>query len=260
MPSHAELVDRYQVLRAKARQLSNALAAAVPKDVFGEAADRLGILKGKEILLETEDEIVVVVDLAVFDIRRNGETVAQRFLRERPPAEGTDERLILEAMQSARYSIFQVQRAQAGVGVLFRDMLRDQEDFVWDVGFSHTARRGALMAGRIHSPGEITMTTGAVLPIYTERVSHLLAKVKPYIDPATGLVDFSDPLKASEIAISIIADCVQAGASASIRYGESTEAARIARGKAPRLTSTKIGRNDPCPCGSGKKYKKCCGG
>ncbi|MCI5052628.1 MAG: SEC-C domain-containing protein [Simkaniaceae bacterium] len=22
---------------------------------------------------------------------------------------------------------------------------------------------------------------------------------------------------------------------------------------------TKPGRNDPCPCGSGKKYKKCCG-
>ena len=21
----------------------------------------------------------------------------------------------------------------------------------------------------------------------------------------------------------------------------------------------KIGRNDPCPCGSGKKYKRCCG-
>ena len=25
------------------------------------------------------------------------------------------------------------------------------------------------------------------------------------------------------------------------------------------VTSVKIGRNDPCPCGSGKKYKKCCG-
>jgi len=24
--------------------------------------------------------------------------------------------------------------------------------------------------------------------------------------------------------------------------------------------SPKVGRNDPCPCGSGKKYKKCCGG
>lgn len=24
-------------------------------------------------------------------------------------------------------------------------------------------------------------------------------------------------------------------------------------------TEKKVGRNDPCPCGSGKKYKKCCG-
>lgn len=28
--------------------------------------------------------------------------------------------------------------------------------------------------------------------------------------------------------------------------------------KTARVTSTKVGRNDPCPCGSGKKYKKCC--
>ena len=27
----------------------------------------------------------------------------------------------------------------------------------------------------------------------------------------------------------------------------------------PFVRETKIGRNDPCPCGSGKKYKKCCG-
>jgi preprotein translocase subunit SecA len=29
--------------------------------------------------------------------------------------------------------------------------------------------------------------------------------------------------------------------------------------KSPRKTATKIGRNEPCPCGSGKKYKKCHG-
>ncbi len=27
----------------------------------------------------------------------------------------------------------------------------------------------------------------------------------------------------------------------------------------PRKSDKKVGRNDPCPCGSGKKYKKCCG-
>ncbi|MCB0365479.1 MAG: YchJ family protein [Bdellovibrionaceae bacterium] len=34
-------------------------------------------------------------------------------------------------------------------------------------------------------------------------------------------------------------------------------------GKNPSLKTVergeKVGRNDPCPCGSGKKYKKCCG-
>jgi uncharacterized protein len=28
----------------------------------------------------------------------------------------------------------------------------------------------------------------------------------------------------------------------------------------PRHSTPKVGRNDQCPCGSGKKYKKCCGG
>jgi preprotein translocase subunit SecA len=41
-------------------------------------------------------------------------------------------------------------------------------------------------------------------------------------------------------------------------------AARAAGGSAesstaPRRTGDKVGRNDPCPCGSGKKYKKCHG-
>ncbi|HBQ64165.1 MAG TPA: hypothetical protein DD727_04430 [Clostridiales bacterium] len=26
----------------------------------------------------------------------------------------------------------------------------------------------------------------------------------------------------------------------------------------PYVAEPKTGRNDPCPCGSGKKYKKCC--
>ena len=26
-----------------------------------------------------------------------------------------------------------------------------------------------------------------------------------------------------------------------------------------RIADKKVGRNEPCPCGSGKKFKKCCG-
>jgi hypothetical protein len=28
---------------------------------------------------------------------------------------------------------------------------------------------------------------------------------------------------------------------------------------APRRVATKVGRNAPCPCGSGRKFKVCCG-
>ena len=32
-----------------------------------------------------------------------------------------------------------------------------------------------------------------------------------------------------------------------------------AKVKQIKLAKPKVGRNEPCPCGSGKKYKKCCG-
>jgi preprotein translocase subunit SecA len=42
------------------------------------------------------------------------------------------------------------------------------------------------------------------------------------------------------------------------RLGAAEPAAEVDRSPIQR-TEDKIGRNAPCPCGSGKKYKKCCG-
>jgi len=33
---------------------------------------------------------------------------------------------------------------------------------------------------------------------------------------------------------------------------------RLLNPSSPIRIETKVNRNDPCPCGSGKKYKKCC--
>jgi preprotein translocase subunit SecA len=53
---------------------------------------------------------------------------------------------------------------------------------------------------------------------------------------------------------------------ASRRVAPSPRRVSLSRGDIKRAGETtqkrqgsKIGRNDPCPCGSGKKYKKCCG-
>lgn len=40
---------------------------------------------------------------------------------------------------------------------------------------------------------------------------------------------------------------------------EATSGSDGSLANAPRTVKKKPGRNDPCPCGSGKKYKKCCG-
>ncbi len=53
-----------------------------------------------------------------------------------------------------------------------------------------------------------------------------------------------------------LAGAAAAGSSGAV-VDEVIEAVKSAPAPAP--AGPKVGRNDPCPCGSGKKYKKCCG-
>jgi uncharacterized protein len=43
-------------------------------------------------------------------------------------------------------------------------------------------------------------------------------------------------------------------------FRERRQAGASARTSKHRRTAPKVGRNEMCPCGSGKKYKRCCGG
>jgi preprotein translocase subunit SecA len=58
-------------------------------------------------------------------------------------------------------------------------------------------------------------------------------------------------------------EAVQEAAPRAMRYfehrGEQAEANGDGRPTPVRREGRKIGRNEPCPCGSGKKYKRCCG-
>jgi len=49
------------------------------------------------------------------------------------------------------------------------------------------------------------------------------------------------------------------GASSGIDVSPMAEASKRGKRKPFKRDEPKVGRNDPCPCGSGKKYKKCCG-
>jgi tetratricopeptide (TPR) repeat protein len=62
--------------------------------------------------------------------------------------------------------------------------------------------------------------------------------------------------------VNLLADQPGREAEAKAVHAETRKAARRRRGASGepvRRAGPKIGRNDPCPCGSGKKYKRCCG-
>lgn len=277
MTSHAEWVPRYQRLRAVGRTVANTLVQRVPRDVIDEGGQRLGLLKGDVLVLDTEDEMAVLMDFCLHDVRRQGRTVIERFLAEDPYPADSDEMVFLKALTGAYHSVFVVESVERGVGVEVRDAFRGDNHFVLDLGFSTTASPGAVMATRIIVPeGTFAMTTGAGLPVGRlpaagrEEWLSQMAAARP-----SGWAAKWSPEEVGKATAEIIRSCLQHGASSHIVYQdapgvpgsgralpERPSAGRMSRQGPPRLARPSaglVGRNDPCPCGSGKKFKKCCG-
>lgn len=91
-----------------------------------------------------------------------------------------------------------------------------------------------------------------------------IEKVKNIIERAVGVAEVRDRLDVVDYALSIYeehdggASKIEAMRSEFARLNP-TSPGLFTRQKAIPVTIEKIGRNDPCPCGSGKKYKKCHG-
>lgn len=69
-------------------------------------------------------------------------------------------------------------------------------------------------------------------------------------------VIFDKPLMAQLARLEITEDNIR---NLAINYTKPEVQAKIMELAPKIVVSEKIGRNVPCPCGSGKKYKKCCG-
>ena len=268
MIDRAGLLADYHRLREVSRALHNRLIKQIPKALLTVSAERLGLLspapgrRGEDILLlDDEYEISVLMDYCLYHGRQDGRTVIDQALADAPPAAGSDELLLLQAMQHARFSVFAVEEAAPGIGVHVRDLLRDERLFLVDIGFSQTADPGLLLAGNIISIPDLSMTTGAMLPVDRTIVEDLLQHLPERFSTAT-VSQFRQlsPDDQSELAGFVIHACLAGGAASyvearDVKTGLRPPPAHRARPQAARRHP----RNAPCPCGSGKKYKRCCG-
>jgi hypothetical protein len=160
-----QALAEYKSLRAKSRHLNSTLTKLLPKSAIMDAAQKLGLRKGKLLTFGDEDEISILLDYCLYSFRRSGKTIIERYLENTPLREKSEEMILLRAMVRSFYSIFVVQSIQKGRGVTLLDLLRDATLFLMDVGIGSTAVRGMLFAGRVLPLAGYHMTSGAFLPL-----------------------------------------------------------------------------------------------
>ncbi len=261
MTQHAELVARYRQLRQAGLKLNNRLVKSLTKNIIDQGGHDLGILEKNRLVLDTEDEVAVLMDYCLHDLRQQNANAIERLLKASPPEPESDEFILLHALCKARFSLFAVEGLEPDVGVEVRDLLRDEKQFVVDIGFSSSAKIGLVMALRVMTPEGIGMTTGTALPIGRLSAagrSRLIKAVRSMV-PGHAIHQLTAE-QTSVLNGRIIRTCLEGGAAKRIHYADPEPATQPVNLSAPTAPPrTHIGRNSPCPCGSGKKFKVCCG-
>jgi len=260
MLKHSELLPRYKQFRQVGLGLNNKLVKSLSREDLNEGGKKLGILRQGVLVFDTEDESSVLMDYCLHDVPRGGLNAIERYLENSPPPEGSDELLFLQAKRQSWYSVFVVESTEPGVGIHLRDLLRDELLFLFDVGFSQSAIAGVVLATRVMTLEGMIMSTGAGLPIGMMSLAHRAQLVNAFRATFPN-VDFRamSPDQATKLSTAIIRASLKRGAANQVVYADPGAGHQATRNAKELSPGTRAGRNDSCPCGSGKKFKRCCG-
>ena len=260
MTGHAEVLPAYRQLRQVGIQLNHKLVKTLSTETLKAGGRMLGFLRNETFVFDSEDETSVLMDFCIHNLRVDGLNAVQRYLKNSPPPAGSDEHLLLPAMLRGYYSLFQVVETERGVGATVFDALRGGTHFLADIGFGATARPGDILATRVFPFEELgfLVSGGAALPVTPPTLARIRQELSRLFPPGTDFARLT-PERESELAAMAIRVCLAAGMSERIAYGPQAEtSSRKQKPVDPREVRAP-NRNDPCPCGSGRKFKTCCG-
>jgi hypothetical protein len=173
--TRTEILERYRHLRAISTHHQNAALKFVSNSTLTEHAKRLGLMVGRTLVVDSEAEMTLAFDLAVYTAREGRSTAVDRYAQAQPPAPGSDEELVLDVMRHARFSIWRIERRHEEAGLIVLDLLREQEVWLVDENMEANAPDGTGFAARLFEPESFAMTAGVVVPTtrkVMERVLH----------------------------------------------------------------------------------------
>jgi len=253
---YAKVVEQYKEYRRISREMNDILLKYFSKNAFLECGRDLGLAVGDTLVFEREDDTSVLMDYCIYNYYEDGRNAVARYIEERLPPPGTDEHNVLAAKSRSFHTLVQVTEVIEEVGVWVNDLLGNREFLIVDLGLSQTATEKLVIATRIVPFEDFTMTSGAPLVVSEKSLRNILT----YLEDRFGSKDADyveiDFDQRAELNAAIIRCCLQQdGESGPISYLDMEPASVSSHA----LTGSHIGRNAPCPCGSGRKYKKCCG-
>lgn len=163
--SRAEVLDRYRRLREVSKQLNDGILHLVSSDALLREARRLGIARGKTLILDDMEEMNYVFDLAIHTAAPGRSRAIDRFARSSRFAAESDEARVLDAMRNSRFSLLLIEQRHQAAGLIAGDLMRRGET-VWlmDVGLESSLEDGEVLATRLFNVGPFSITAGAAVP------------------------------------------------------------------------------------------------
>lgn len=229
------------------------------------------------------DEAAAVEDYAIFDHRDSqGRTLADRFIEARRDELDDEALRALDDSSRSFFGGFVVETIDWTRGFVLRRL--GTEDRFELVPSEHDFDEGSVVFARLVPAGasfELAFVARE-LPSYAapgaERMvsRSLEAGIDPFSHTSTaheilaglsskrttgaeGLANGSSSRSSPASARHPAAEARSETSSTPARRERRRLESPSPRGRTIRRHQTKVGRNDPCPCGSGAKYKKCCG-
>ncbi len=253
---NSQLIARYKEVRKIICELQNdALLKYVSKKALDVCGKKLGILQNNTFVLDDMDQIGVVMDYCIYDYRQDGLNAVARYKADSQLNPGSEEYAVVEAMSESFYTLVQVKDVLPGVGAIVNDLMGDRQFLLVDMGLGKTATEDLVLATRLLPFEGFVTTSGAALPVDQETLEEIFDYAFQHYGTEDGEYIDVDIRQRADLTAAIIRICLEANASDYIKY-EDVENEPVT---SPIHRETRIGRNEPCPCGSGKKYKRCCG-
>ena len=163
-PARNAVLARYRQLREISKRHHHDILKLISGDAMLQQARRLGLAQGRTLILDDMEEMSYVFDLAIYTAPPRRARAIDRYARSAQLPPGSDEALMLEAMRAARFAILILGRRHDAAGVIATDLFRRTDVWLVDIGLEASLEEGAMMATRLYTPEQFSMTAGVNVP------------------------------------------------------------------------------------------------